>query len=156
MEMRLPWSSSPTHHSLNTSPADCRQDLKQASLQGYAKLPSTSVSTGVVSLGGDAELRLASESSLVGNLKLKMGIKTPRIQTAGQASSHAVWQLDRDEQALVGDQTLVQTVIAATNVERIECRTTGFIVVDRWFHEPVRLEATPVHSYVDLAKDGLA
>lgn len=117
---------------------------------GYAKLPVPSVSAGVISLGGGAELRLGGQVSLVGNLRLKMGIQTPRIQTAGQASAHAVWQLDRDEKALVGDQTLLQTIIAAPGARQIECTATGFVVVDRWFQSSVRLQAAPVHTLIDL------
>jgi hypothetical protein len=122
------------------------------SVEGHAKATTKNlVDIAPISLGAGAEIRLSADTSLVGNVHLKIGIDTPFIQSIGQASSRATWQLDRHEKALVGDQALLQTIIARDGIDRLTCRISAYIVVDRWLRVPLRLDTETITAQIELS-----
>jgi hypothetical protein len=121
------------------------------SAEGHAKAATPNlINATPIALGAGAEVRLATDSSLIGNIRLRMGIKTPFIQAVGQASSSATWQLDRHDTALVGDQALIQTVIVDDDVSLLTYQISAYVVVDRWLRSPVRLGTKSITTDVEL------
>ena len=115
------------------------------SADGFAKLPQqvTDLGTEVVQLGAGAQLQLGTQAGVVG--KLSLSVKSPKIQAVGNASSTVTWQLAKDNQPLVGDQVLVQTLVVPRGQTRFTFEIQGFAVVSPGFfaglfRRPVRIE----------------
>jgi hypothetical protein len=121
------------------------------SADGYAKLPDQigALAKEVVNLGAGAELQVGAEAKVVG--KLTLTVKTPKIQAVGNASSRVSWQLHKDENPLVGDQVLVQTIVVPKGQEKLTFKMQAFAVISPGlFRRPVRVETEELTVRVDL------
>jgi hypothetical protein len=104
-----------------------------------------------VPFGGGAELQVAASGWTVGNLNLKLNLSTPTIQAVGQAASEVIWQFHREDTPLVGDQTLVQTVVVLKRQSELHYELQPFTTIDPgWRHRPVRLQLDPISATVEL------
>lgn len=124
------------------------------SANGQAGLPEIAgqLSGTVIPLAAGAEVELAASAQALGQLKLS--VKTPKVQTVGQAATTVTWQLDKDTEPLVGDQVLVQTVVVPQERETLSFQLQAVAMVDRNFIGwPVRLATDPITVEVDLAQD---
>ena len=122
-------------------------------VDGHAKTPSidTELTGAPISLGGKAELRVSNKADLVGNIS--MALQTAVIQAVGQSSSVVTWQLDQDDKLMVGDQTLLQTVMVPSSRKNMSFKLSAFAVVDAgWFRRAVRLNTPNVSADVVLAE----
>jgi hypothetical protein len=121
------------------------------SADGHAKLPSQigELAADVINLGASAELHLGTKAGVVG--KLSMAVKSPTIQAVGHASNEVTWQLAREDDPLLGDQILVQTVLVPRGAERLTYRIQASAVIDPgWFRSPVRIETPAIEVVVEL------
>jgi hypothetical protein len=121
---------------------------------GSAALPDIvgQLANTVIPLAADAELQLAASAKVLGQLKLS--VKTPKVQTVGQASTTVTWQLDKDAEPLVGDQVLVQTVVVPREQETLTFQLQAAAMIDRNFVGwPVRLATDAVAVEVGLVKE---
>jgi len=112
---------------------------------GYAKMPTLvgTLGSGMVELGAGAELKLSTKAGMLG--KLSLSIKSPKIQAVGIASSSVSWQIDKDNDPLVGDQVLVQTLLVPTGTKKITFRVQAYAMVDPGlFARAVRLQTEPL------------
>src|SRR5215472_10337767 len=110
------------------------------SADGSARVPEqlTRMAQQVLPIGLGAELALSAEGTTVGRLGLS--VKTPRVQAVGQASSRCVWQFDKDQQPLVGDQAMLQTVVLPRGEDTIAFTIQAFAVIDPGvFKRPIRI-----------------
>lgn len=117
---------------------------------GTAKTPELlSKLAEIINLGAGAELKVGTEASMIGNLTLSL--KSVKIQTTGQMGATATWQFDKDENPLVGDQVLVQTVVVPKGQKKLTFSLQGFAVIDHGlFQRPVSIETPVIKAEVDL------
>jgi hypothetical protein len=118
---------------------------------GYAKTPEilTNLAKEIINLGAGAELQLGTQASVVGNLSLSL--KTPVIQAVGHASSTVTWQFDKDNQPLVGDQVMVQTIVVPKGQGKITYKIQGYAVIDPGiFRRAIRVETEVLTAEVEL------
>jgi hypothetical protein len=123
------------------------------SAEGYAELPKeVGQLAGLppVDLGGGAKLELSTAAKVVG--KVSFSLKTPKVQAIGTGGSAAAWQFDKDENPLVGDQVMLQTVVVPRGQKRLAFTLQAYMVVPRWWglRRPVRCETKPLKVVVDL------
>lgn len=119
---------------------------------GHAAVPDFvgDLADSVIPLGAHAEVQLGASAKAVG--QLRVGVKTPKVQAVGQASTTVEWQLDKDANPLVGDQILVQTVVVPRETETITYEMTAFALINRYaVGWPVRLDSAPIKAEVTLA-----
>jgi hypothetical protein len=119
---------------------------------GYAKVPTVGVPDlgQLVTLGAGAELKLSAEASVVGNLSVSLA--TPKIQAVGRSSTIASWQIDKQDQPLVGDQVLVQTVTVPKGQESIGFTLQAIATIDPGFFalRKVPIQTKPTEVTVEL------
>jgi hypothetical protein len=117
---------------------------------GTAKTPELlSKLAEIINLGVGAELKVATEASMIGNLTLSL--KSVKIQATGQMGATATWQFDRDENPLVGDQVLVQTIVVPKGQKKLTFSLQGFAIIDHgWFQRPVSIETPVTQVEVEL------
>ena len=97
---------------------------------GYAKTPEFvgELTKEIINLGVGAELNLSAEANIVG--KLTLSLKSTKIQSVGNASSTITWQFDKDENPLVGDQVMIQTLVVPKEQKKVKFNLQGFVVID--------------------------
>lgn len=81
------------------------------------------------SLGGDINLELAAESTFIG--KISCSVKLPITIAAGVGSNTASWVLNPDENPLLGDQLLVQTIAVPRGTKSITYKMQGVLKADK-------------------------
>lgn len=100
-------------------------------------------------LGFGAKIQLGGGIEVIG--RIAMSVKSPKIQAIGRASSMVIWQIEQDESPLVGDQVLIQTILAPKETRQLTFQLQAFIVIDPgWFSSDLRLEMQPVRAVVNL------
>ena len=122
------------------------------SADGYAKLPEQigALAKEVINLGAGAELQLGADAHIVG--KLTLSLKTPKVQAVGNASSRVSWQFHKDDNPLVGDQVLVQTIVVPNGQDEITFKMQAFAIISPGlFRRSVRVETDEITSKVVLA-----
>ncbi|MDQ3110610.1 MAG: hypothetical protein M3R17_12015 [Bacteroidota bacterium] len=82
-----------------------------------------------VTLGGDIKLQLANNSSFIG--KFSCGLKLPVVQSLGIASNTCTWILNPQENPLLGDQLLVQTIAVPKGTQKITYEMFGVLKADK-------------------------
>ena len=82
-----------------------------------------------ISFGGDMEVQLSTDSNFIG--KFSCGLKLPVIQAAGEASSSCTWVLNPDENPLLGDQVLIQTIAVPKGTKQLNYQMKGLIKADK-------------------------
>jgi hypothetical protein len=119
---------------------------------GYAKAPlNLPADAQVIPIGADAEVKLGGGASAVGNLSLSLNLKTPEIQAVGQSASEVIWQFNRADTPLVGDQVMVQTVVVPPKQTSLDFTIRAFATIDpSWRRRPVRVDREEVAVTVVL------
>jgi hypothetical protein len=121
-------------------------------VDGHAKLPeevgAMAQQLPAIDLGLGAKLELGTQAKVVG--KLQFSIKSPKIQTVGHASSSVNWQFHRDENPLVGDQVLIQTLLVPAGQESVTFKIQGYAVVGYGWWSAGRIETSPITALVEL------
>lgn len=82
-----------------------------------------------ITLGGDMKIQLSTNAGFVG--KFTYSLKFPVIQSAGIASNFCNWILNPQDNPLLGDQLLIQTVAVPKGTEKITYKTKGVCKADR-------------------------
>ena len=82
-----------------------------------------------MSLGGDLELELSTNSQFVG--KINYCIKLPVVQSIGISSNKCTWILNPDENPLLGDQLMVQTLAVPSGTSELTYHIKGLIKVKK-------------------------
>lgn len=121
------------------------------SADGYAKLPDQvgKLAKEIINIGAGAELQVGAEASIVG--KLTLTLKTPKVQAVGNSSSAVHWQFDRDEDPLVGDHVMVQTVVVPKGQEKLTLRMRASASIDPGvFRRPVQITTDELTADVEL------
>lgn len=102
-----------------------------------------------LALGGDMELELSTNAKFVG--KVKYSIQLPVVQSSGVASNRCTWILKPDENPLLGDQLLVQTVTVPKGTDTLIYSIKGLVKVSKgWLHQTEQKETTNQNIYVKL------
>jgi hypothetical protein len=102
-----------------------------------------------LTLGGDMELELSTNTKFVG--KVNYSIQLPVVQSSGVASNHCTWILKPDENPLLGDQLLVQTVSVPKGTDTLIYSIKGLVKVSKgWIHQIEQKETTTQNIYVKL------
>jgi hypothetical protein len=121
------------------------------SADGYAKLPNQlgELSKAVLNVGAGAEVQFGTDASVLG--KLTFAVKSPKIQAVGTASSKVSWEFDKDENPLVGDQVMIQTVVVPKGQESLTFNMQAFAMLDPgMFRRPFRVETDVITVTVEL------
>lgn len=105
-----------------------------------------SLTSKYLSLGGDMKIQLAADASFIG--KFTYSLKFPVIQSIGIASNKCSWVLnpDEDQNPLLGDQLLVQTIAVPKGMKRIRYNIHGVLKVDRGLWWRQQTKSTDVYS----------
>lgn len=102
-----------------------------------------------LTLGGDMELELSTNTKFVG--KVKYSVQLPIIQSSGVASNNCTWILKPDENLLLGDQILVQTVTVPKGTDELIYSIKGLVKVRKgWLHKTEQKETTTHKIHVKL------
>jgi hypothetical protein len=94
-----------------------------------AELTQALIPNKFVTLGGDIKLQLANNSSFIG--KFSCGLKLPVVQSLGIASNTCTWILNPQENPLLGDQLLVQTIAVPKGTQKITYSMFGVLKADK-------------------------
>jgi hypothetical protein len=81
-----------------------------------------------VALGG-ATLTLSSAPELIG--RIRMPVLTPLFQAVGQCASRCQWHFDKGQTVLLGDQTLIQTVMVRRFAKSITLSIRAYVMFGR-------------------------
>lgn len=82
-----------------------------------------------ITLGGDMKIQLSSNTNFVG--KFTYSLKFPVIQSTGIASNFCTWILNPQNNPLLGDQLLIQTVAVPKGTQKITYKAKGVCKADR-------------------------
>jgi hypothetical protein len=121
--------------------------------EGHAKLPDQlgALEATLVNLGVGASLQLGAKANASVLGKVSLSLKTPKIQAVGHASSSAAWQFHKkDDQILVGDQVLVQTLLVPHGQEAVTYTMQAFAAVSRGWFRSARVETEEKTVRVEL------
>ncbi|MGF7039722.1 hypothetical protein [Mucilaginibacter lappiensis] len=116
-----------------------------------AKLPNeltNALSGKSISLGGDIDLHLSSNTQFVG--KISASIKFPLIIATGKNSSHCSWVIKRDQDPLLGDQLLIQTVAVAKTCTAMTYKVKATAKVKHGFFKKDSIDTTTISLIVTL------
>lgn len=102
-------------------------------LEGHAQVPEavTQLLEQVEYLGADASIRLSTDNKLIG--QLSFSIMTPTIQAIGIGSSQCQWLFELDDKPLLGDQIMLQTILAPRNVKQLDYSVRGYALIKSSF-----------------------
>lgn len=107
-------------------------------IEGHAQVPEavTMLLEQVEYLGGDASIRLASDHKIIG--RLSFSLMSPVIQAVGMGSSRCEWIFEEDENPLLGDQLMIQTILVPRGTASLKFTVRGSAFVKpRWLSFPV-------------------
>ena len=78
-------------------------------------------------------------------------LKTPKVQAVGNSSSAVHWQFDKDEDPLVGDHVMVQTIVVPKGQENLTLRMRASASIDPGvFRRPVQIATDELTADVEL------
>jgi hypothetical protein len=97
-----------------------------------------------ISLGGDLELDLSTNTKFVG--KINCSLKLPIVTSSGIATNECTWILHPDDNPLLGDQLLVQTLAVPKGTTEIIYNIKGLARIDKGFFSPAKEVETLTHS----------
>lgn len=126
--------------------------------EGHGKLPDQlgALDTTLIDLGVGAKLQLGAKANaqVLGKVSLPLSLKTPKIQAVGHASSTVIWQFHKDDNPLVGDQVMVQTLLVPAGQEAVTFTIQAFAEVRRGWFGAARVETPEVRVQVRLKPAG--
>ncbi len=94
-----------------------------------------------LTLGGELNLELSTNTKFVG--KINYSIKLPVVQSSGIASNKCSWVLKPDENPLLGDQLLIQTIAVPKEVKTLSYSVKGLVKISKgWLRKVEEKETT--------------
>lgn len=88
-------------------------------------------------LGGGAMLNPSVDVALIG--RVNFPLLTPTMQTVGKGASRCQWYFERDREPLLGEQTMLQTVLMPKFAVPSEFRVRAYVMIkSRWLKSPAR------------------
>lgn len=102
-----------------------------------------------IGLGGDMKIQLSTNANFIG--KFTYSLKFPLIQSTGIASNFCTWILNPQENPLLGDQLLIQTLAVPKGTKKITLKAKGVCKADRGlFWKQQTLETNTYDIVVNL------
>jgi hypothetical protein len=102
------------------------------------------LSNKVVSLGGDIDLQLSTNSQFVG--KVQCNLKLPVVTSSGISTNSCTWILNPEENPLLGDQLLIQTIAVPKNTTNITYKIKGLTKVTKGFFRGMKEAETSTNT----------
>lgn len=94
-----------------------------------------------LTLGGELNLELSTNTKFVG--KINYNIKLPVVQSSGIASNKCTWILKPDENPLLGDQLLIQTIAVPKEVKTLNYSVKALVKISKgWLYKTEEKETT--------------
>lgn len=118
-----------------------------------ASLPSDSLNQfipDIIPFGADSSLQLSMKSSFLG--KISLSCKSPVVQSEGIASNGCSWVLNQNDDPLLGDQILLQTIAVPKKTKKIEFEIFGSVTIKGAFKKDT-LNTSKYIISVDLMND---
>jgi len=110
-------------------------------LEGHAHLPGAikSLLETVDYIGGDAKIRLSSDLKVIG--QVSFSLISPMIQAMGLGASRCEWLYELDQQDLLTDQVMLQTVLVPKGVRSIKFKARGYAYIrPKWISFSARFQ----------------
>lgn len=101
-----------------------------------------------VSLGGNIDLQLSTNSDFVG--KLSFSVQLPVVTSSGLASNKCTWIINPDGQPLLGDQSLVQTIAVPKGTASVLFKVKATAKVRHGFFKTDSVDTTTISIPVTL------
>ncbi|WP_293957374.1 MULTISPECIES: hypothetical protein [unclassified Sphingobacterium] len=102
-----------------------------------------------LTLGGELNLELSTNTKFVG--KINYNIKLPIVQSSGIASNKCTWVLKPDENPLLGDQLLIQTIAVPKKVKTLNYSVKALVKIRQgWLHKTQEKETTTQIINIEL------
>lgn len=102
-------------------------------LEGHAQVPEavTQLLEQIEYVGADAQIKLAADNKMVG--QLSFSIMTPTIQAIGIGASQCQWVFEVEDKPLLGDQVMIQTILVPKNTKQISYNVRGYALIKSAF-----------------------
>ena len=120
------------------------------SLNGTASLPNVLIKSGneaeVLSCG--AEIQTTNSANMAANLSFS--VMTSTVIATGVGDHNAEWLFKKDKTALVGDQTVVHTLLVPRYIDELKLKARLYATVSGFGMLPVKLKGEWVDLDVEL------